>query len=197
MREILFERYLELLLKWSRTYNLTAITDPEEIRVKHFEDSLSLLPFLPSAGRLLDIGTGAGFPGIPIKIERPDLEVVLLDSQRKKISFCAEVIRRLGLQKISACHGRAEDPKTIKALGFFEAAISRALFSIPDFLKIAKPYLQPGGIAIAMKGENWMEEYAEDPAWILKEVCDYALKGDRGKRSLPIFVLRTAQSLPD
>lgn len=182
-----FNQLLKLLLKWNKTYNLTAITQPEEIRVKHFEDSLVPLPFLPAKGRILDIGTGAGFPGIPIKIERPQLDVILLDSQRKKISFCEAAIRELALEKISACRGRAEDPKIISALGKFDVVISRATFSLNDFLETALPYCKDGGVAIAMKMANWKEEYQPSPHWKLKETFDYELNEITGKKSLLIF----------
>lgn len=182
-----FEPFLKLLLKWNKTYNLTAITQPEEIRVKHFEDSLAVLPCLPAKGRILDIGSGAGFPGIPIKIERPQLEVVLLDSQRKKISFCEAAIRELGLEKISARHGRAEDPKIISALGKFDVVISRATFSLSDFLEIALPYCKDGGTAMAMKMANWREEYKPSPKWELKKEIPYELSEISGKRVLLIF----------
>lgn len=182
-----FEQYLQLLLKWNKIYNLTAITQPEEIRAKHFKDSLAPLPFLPANGRLLDIGTGAGFPGIPIKIGRPTLEVVLLDSRRKKISFCEAALRELALEKISACHGRAEDPKIISALGKFDVVISRATFSLNDFLETALPYCKKEGIAIAMKMPNWKEEYQPSPHWKLKETFDYELNEITGKKSLLIF----------
>lgn len=189
---------MELLLKWNKTYNLTAITDLKEIQIKHFEDSLSPLPFLKSCERILDIGTGGGFPGIPLKIERPELEVILLDSQRKKISFCEEVIRQLGLKKISAHQGRAEDPKMIKTLGLFNAVICRATFSIHDFLTMAGPYLKKEGIAIAMKSEHWREEYKEDPRWKLKKIFNYELQNAEGKRSLLIFQsLRASQPVAD
>lgn len=190
----LFEQYLKLLLKWNRSYNLTAITDKEEIRIKHFEDSLAVTPFLPrrssggaKAGRLLDIGTGAGFPGIPLKIARSDLEIVLLDSVQKKIAFCEAAIRELGLKRIEAMHGRAEDPKVQSRLGLFDIVISRATFSIVDFLPLAEKYLRPGGAAIAMKGRNWEEDLSPLLGWVLEKTFDYELSGSLGKRSLLIF----------
>ena len=184
---MLFEKYLELLLKWNQTHNLTAITDRQEIKIKHFEDSLAPLPFLPKPCRLLDIGTGAGFPGIPLKIKRPDLEVVLLDSRHKKIAFCEAVIRELGLKKITAAQARAEDKKTQQELGQFDVVISRATFSITDFLKIAQPYLKGNGIVIVMKSRNWKVEYRVQEDWELKEVFDYELSRHLGTRSLLIF----------
>lgn len=182
-----FDRYLQLLLKWTKTYNLTAITDPAEIKIKHFEDSLAPLPFLPNPCRLLDIGTGAGFPGIPLKIKRPDLEVVLLDSRRKKIAFCEAVIRELGLKGVQAVQCRAEDKKNQQKLGRFDVVISRATFSIADFLKIVRPYLKEGGRAIAMKSRDWSEEKAKLEGWERVNVFDYALSKSLGARSLLFF----------
>lgn len=182
-----FEKYLSLLLKWNKTYNLTAITDPGEIKIKHFEDSLAPLPFLPRPCRLLDVGTGAGFPGIPLKIKRSDLEVVLLDSQRKKISFCEAVIRELGLKGIKTIQGRAEEKKIQQKLGLFDVVISRATFSIAVFLKTAGPYLQKEGVAIAMKSKNWKEEWKETGGWNSPQVVDYILSGGMGKRTLLLF----------
>lgn len=175
----LFEKYLKLLLKWNKTYNLTSITDEKEIRIKHFEDSLAPLPFLPQAGRLLDIGTGAGFPGIPIKITKPELEVVLLDLRRKKISFCEACIRELKLEKISAIQGRAE--------GRFDVVISRATFSLPDFLELSRKYIRPTGMAIAMKGRHWKEEEQPATDWKLEKTFDYELSDSMGSRTLLIF----------
>lgn len=186
-QDLKFNQYLRLLLKWNRTYNLTAITDEEEIRIKHFEDSLTPLPFLPQPCRLLDIGTGAGFPGLPLKIARPDLEVVLLDSVRKKISFCEAAIRYLKLDKIRAVQGRAEDASLIKKLGFFDIVISRATFSIPDFLNLASVFTEQRGLAIAMKGRDWQSEYKKSSEWVLEKVFDYELNKDYGKRSLLLF----------
>lgn len=183
----MFEKYLKLLLKWNKTYNLTAITDPKEIRTKHFEDSLSPLPFIPANARLIDIGTGAGFPGIPLKISSPDLEVVLLDSQRKKIAFCEATIRELNLQRIQAVHGRTDDEKIVQELGLFDVVICRATFSISDFLVAARKFLKKEGLAIAMKGRNWEEEYRPTTDWKLEKVFDYELSNDQGKRTLLIF----------
>lgn len=194
----MFEKYLQLLLKWNKTYNLTAITDPAEIKIKHFEDSLAPIPFLPchaeasaKAGRLLDIGTGAGFPGIPLKIARPDLHIVLLDAQRKKIAFCQAVIRELGLTEIEAYQGRAEDLKRVEKWGKFDVVISRATFSLQDFLKMALPFSKPSGLAIAMKSRNWEKERADVSGWKLQSVYDYDLSQNMGARTLLIFT-RTA-----
>ena len=125
-----FDVYVELLQKWNEKYNLTSITDPDNIKTDHFDDSLAPLPLLEDSKRLVDLGTGAGFPGIPLKMARPELEVVLIDAKRKKVSFCNEVIRTLGLQDIEAIQGRAEDPYLYRSLGLFDAVISRATWPI-------------------------------------------------------------------
>lgn len=180
-----FDSFLKLLLKWNETYNLTAITDEKEIRIKHFEDSLSPLPFLPDNCRLLDIGSGAGFPGIPLKIKRPDLEIVLLDSQRKRIAFCEAAIRELRLKNISAIHGRAEDKKIQNDLGLFDVVISRATFSLEKFLELTLPFAQEKGIAIAMKGPE--AETTKISGWNLIKNFPYELSQGMGKRVLYIF----------
>lgn len=199
----MFERYLQLLLKWNKTYNLTSITDPKEIQIKHFEDSLAPIPFLAchagasaKADRLLDIGTGAGFPGVPLKIVKPDLEVVLLDSQRKKTAFCEAVIRELKLTGIEAIHGRSDDTQIQKQANHFDVVISRATFSIADFLSEAGPFLKANGCAIAMKGKNWEEEYKATDDWKLEKIFDYDLSESQGKRTLLIFKRATAEPKP-
>lgn len=183
-----FQKFSELLKKWNKTYNLTAITDDKSIAIKHFEDSLAPLHFLPSQARILDLGCGAGFPGIPLKIENSDLEVILLDSVKKKIAFCEAVIRELKLQNILAVCGRAEDSEMIKKLGCFDAVISRATFSITTFLKLAKPFLKKDAKVIMMKGPEWMrEEKPNDAEWKLDKIFDYELTENLGRRSLLIF----------
>ena len=142
---------------------------------------------MPKPCRLLDVGCGAGFPGIPLKIERPDLEVVLLDSRLKKIQFCETVIRELKLENIRAVQGRAEDPKIKKDLGEFDVVISRATTSIEKFLALAENYLKTGGVVIAMKGPDWEKECSPQEKWILCGVKDYELKNNMGKRALLLF----------
>ncbi|MDO8493949.1 MAG: 16S rRNA (guanine(527)-N(7))-methyltransferase RsmG [Deltaproteobacteria bacterium] len=180
-----FDRFLKLLLKWNQTYNLTAITNENEIQIKHFEDSLAPLPFLPAKCRLLDIGCGAGFPGIPLKIKRPDLEIILLDSQRKRIAFCEAAIRELHLKDISAIHGRAEDKKIQQQLGCFDIVISRATFSLEKFLALTLPFTKKNGTAIAMKGPE--EENTVVAGWALFKNFPYELSQGMGKRVLYIF----------
>lgn len=186
-----FKKYLELLKKWNKAYNLTSITNDKEIAIKHFEDSLAPIPFLPLGSRVLDIGTGGGFPGIPLKIERPDLEVILLDSIQKKIAFCEAVIRELKLEKISAICGRSENIKIIQQLGAFDIVISRATLSIASFLEAAKPFFQKKGRAILMKGPEWIkEEKFDETNWELEKIFDYELSKNFGKRTLLIFKIK-------
>lgn len=183
-----FSLYLALLQKWNKTTNLTAITDPKEIQIKHFEDSLSLVPYLSKPCRLLDVGTGGGFPGIPIKIARPDIEVVLLDSSRKKIAFCQHVIRELKLEKIEAIQGRVENPDLLLSkFGLFDVVVTRATFSILDFLERAGEYLTLEGKVIMMKGKEWEKESLPSEGWNLDKKIDYELKEGFGKRALLFF----------
>ena len=141
------------LLRWTARINLTAITDAREIAVKHILDSLAPAGLLPPHGTLLDIGSGAGFPGIPLKLVRPSLGVTLIDASRKKVNFLKHVIRTLGLTDIQALHLRAEDLGGQPDLPHqFEFIVSRALSTLEPFLRTALPLLTPGGIVIAMKG---------------------------------------------
>lgn len=185
-------QYYELLSAWNRKINLTAIKNEEEFLRKHVEDARALIPHLGSARRLIDLGTGAGLPGIVLKIARPDLEITLLDATRKKISFCSEAIRRLDLKGIRAVWGRAEDEALARAMGRFDLALSRATWPLADFLRVAPLHLGDGGRAIAMKGPKWRAELAaaarelEASPLALEEAHPYELPG-AGKRCLIIF----------
>jgi len=150
--------YLEELKVWSRRINLTSITSDEEIIYRHFLDSLTPYGFLKGfeCKRLLDVGSGAGFPGIPLKIADPALSVVLLDSVEKKVRFMRHIIRTLGLSiggGAEAIAVRADDPKTIQRFGEgFDCVISRAFSSLEDFIEIGRPFCRSGGYLVAMKG---------------------------------------------
>lgn len=153
-------RYYELLVKWNRQINLTSVDDEAGFRSAHAEDAHALLPHLGDAHTVLDLGTGAGIPGILLKVWRPALEVTLVDATRKKISFCDEAIRQLRLSGIRAVWGRAEDAKVREDLGRFDLVVSRATWDLREFLSIALPYVGEGGRVIAMKGPRWDEELA-------------------------------------
>lgn len=158
MHDDLLQRYFALLQKWNKHINLTGIDDLAGFHTHHVEDARALLPHLPEAGRVIDLGTGAGLPGVIIKILRPALEITLLDATRKKISFCAEAIRRLDLKDVRAVWGRAEDIALARAVGFFDAVVSRATWELALYLPIACRYMKEGSCAIAMKGPRWAKE---------------------------------------
>jgi len=142
------------LIKWSRKTNLTAISDPLEIAVKHFLDSIAPAPFIPPHTSLLDMGSGGGFPGIPLKIMIPSLSVTLIDASRKKVSFLRQAIRMLGLDNIEACHVRAEDLSRDRwGNNTYDVIISRALSSMVNFVQMSLPLLAKDGFIIAMKGK--------------------------------------------
>ncbi|PVZ89951.1 16S rRNA (guanine(527)-N(7))-methyltransferase RsmG [Serratia sp. S1B] len=153
-------KYQDALVLWNKAYNLTAIRDPKEMLVKHLLDSLSILPSLP-AGRLLDIGTGGGMPGMIIALCQPERECVLLDSNGKKIRFLKQFIADLKLPNVIAVQTRVEDENSIRELGQFDVITSRAFASLTDFIAASKPYMHTGSYICAMKGLIPNEEIAE------------------------------------
>lgn len=155
-----FIDYYELLIEWNEKMNLTAITEFEEVISKHFIDSLSLIKlYTPSKEKILDIGTGAGFPGIPLKIVFPDTDMVLLDSLNKRIVFLNEVITRLQLSNITAIHGRAEDyGNNIKYREQFDICVSRAVAKLSSLAEYCIPFIKKGGHFIPYKAGNIEEE---------------------------------------
>lgn len=159
-----FDLYLRELLKWNEKMNLTAIRSEKGIVLKHFLDSLSVFPHLPKISSLLDIGSGAGFPGIPLKMIQPSLEVTLIDSVRKKIDFQSHIIRTLGLKGIAAIHGRVQDKQILQALGGrFDGTIARAFSDLDTLLLLSFPFLRRGGVVLAMRGEVAGEELKRLP----------------------------------
>ena len=156
-----FSTYKELLKEWNEKINITTITEDDEIDVKHFLDSLSCLSLdlFDDKKSLIDIGTGGGFPGIPLKIMRENLDVTLLDSLNKRIIFLDEVIKDLGLRNIRAVHGRAEElSRTKEYREKFSIAISRAVASLDTLSEYCLPFVKVGGHFIAMKGPEIEEE---------------------------------------
>lgn len=153
------QKYAELLCLWNEKMNLTAITDPEGIAVKHFLDSMTVFKFaeIKQNSRVIDVGTGAGFPGLVMKIVRPDLEITLLDSLAKRIGFLDEVIKTLGLDGISTVHSRAEDGAA-KYRESFDIAVARAVAAMPVLCEYCLPYVKVGGRFIAMKGQSVLAE---------------------------------------
>ena len=150
-----FDLYIRLLQSWGQRMNLSSRLQSREIVVTHFLDSLAGLPLIGGGegGRVLDLGTGAGFPGIPLKIARPGLEVTLLDGTGKKVTFCREVIRETGLSGISAEWGRAEDLARDPAYaGAFDCVASRAVAKAASLVSLSLPFLKPSGSILLYKG---------------------------------------------
>lgn len=156
-----FIKYKELLQEWNEKINLTAITEDDEIIKKHFIDCIKAFKFkyLKDAKRIIDIGTGGGFPGIPIKIINDNVEIVLLDSLNKRINFLNEVISELNLQNITAIHGRAEDFSKDKAYrGKFDISVSRAVANLRVLSEYCIPYVKVNGYFVSLKGPSVEEE---------------------------------------
>lgn len=163
-----FDKYIELLIKWNKKFNLTSIDSRDEIVELHFIDSLSLLPHLVSRETVLDIGSGAGFPGLPIKIACQELKVTLVDSMKKKCDFMKTVIREVGLDGISVVQKRVGENESI---GEFDVVVSRATLKLEKLIRIAAPNLKPDGLLIAMKGVEVAQEIAE--AEMALKVCGF------------------------
>ena len=146
--------YKNTLLEWNSKMNLTAITEDTEIITKHFIDSLTIEKYIPDSARVIDVGTGAGFPGIPLKIVRNDIEVVLLDSLNKRVQFLNEIIRVCGLDNITAIHGRAEDlGRQSDFREKFDIATARAVANLATLSEFCTPFIKIGGTFICMKAD--------------------------------------------
>lgn len=157
-----FYRYMQLLLEWNEKMNLTAITEQDEVILKHFIDSLTILPYINQANKILDVGTGAGFPGIPIKIMEPNKKITLLDSLNKRITFLNTVINELNLENVEAVHGRAEEYiKQNKNRELYDVVTSRAVAKLNVLLEYMLPFVKIGGKCICMKAYEIEEELNE------------------------------------
>lgn len=153
-----FYEYMQLLLEWNEKMNLTAITDPEEVIKKHFVDSITIKKYIKEENRLIDVGTGAGFPGIPLKIVDKSIKLTLLDSLNKRINFLNEIIEKLNLKEVNTIHSRAEEYAKNKARESYDVAVSRAVADLPILLEYLMPYVKLNGICICMKGPKAQEE---------------------------------------
>lgn len=154
-----FYKYMNLLLEWNEKINLTAITEPNDVILKHFVDSITISKYIEKYAMLVDVGTGAGFPGIPIKILRPDVKVVLVDSLNKRINFLNEVIKELDLQNIETVHARAEEfGRNKKYRETFDIATSRAVANFSTLSEYLIPLIKENGKVIYMKGSDVKEE---------------------------------------
>ena len=190
VREIgLFELYAAELKKWNSKVNLTAITKDSEIAIKHFIDSLTLAPYLSAHDHLLDIGSGAGLPVIPLKIIRPDIQMTSVDAVGKKILFQRHIIRMLDLKKIESVHARIEDLHRTHCCAF-SVITSRAFTRLDRFVALAAPLLAEHGVLIAMKGEQASVEIADSAEGVtlsgfeVTSVHRYTLPRGMGERVL-------------
>lgn len=158
----MMERYARELLLWNKKINLTAITQTEQVAEKHFLDSCFIAPELQNTQKIMDMGSGGGFPGIIINILFPEKEVVLVDSVRKKVNFLKHVIRMLNLSGIDAIHARVEDLKENQEFnGQFDMIVSRAFADLEKFVSLARPFIIENGSILAMKGKNGLDEITD------------------------------------
>ncbi|WP_294656505.1 16S rRNA (guanine(527)-N(7))-methyltransferase RsmG [uncultured Ruminococcus sp.] len=201
-----FQKYFELLAEWNEKMNLTAITDESGVALKHFADSLSLLNFvdIPQNSSLADVGTGAGFPGVVLKIARPDIKLTLIDSLNKRLVFLGEVCAQLGIEA-ELIHSRAEDgARDEKLRESFDFAVSRAVARMNVLSEYCMPYVKVGGAFCAMKGAQANEEFKESLNAIntlggkLEKKYFFELPENGGERAIAVVrkVKNTPQKYP-
>lgn len=193
MQKEQFARYYELLTEWNKVMNLTGITEYEEVIIKHFADSLALVRIcdIKNISTVIDVGTGAGFPGIPMKIAFPHLDIVLLDSLNKRLKFLDTVIGELGLEAVRTLHGRAEDHARKKEYREnFDLCVSRAVANLSVLSEYCIPFVKKGGSFISYKSGSASQEteQAKKAVYLLggkiTEIDSFSLPGTDIKRSL-------------
>ncbi len=185
----LFETYYAMLADWNTRVNLTAITAPEDVAKKHFFDSLAAAPYLKPNAAIVDVGTGAGFPGLPLLIFRPDLKVTLMDSLQKRLVFLEAVCKELKL-KVELVHARAEDAgQNPKYREKFDVALTRAVSALPVLCELTLPLVKVGGTSIAYKGDSAEELAASGNALsVLHATAErVVIPADYGARELVIL----------
>ena len=196
-----FYKYMNLLIEWNKKINLTAIIEPEDIVLKHFIDSLTILPFIDKNKKIIDIGTGAGFPGIPVSIMRNDVDMTLLDSLNKRINFLNEVIKILNLKNVNTIHSRIEDlAKNKKYRETYDIATSRAVANLSTLSEYMIPMIKTRGISICMKGSDIEEEINKSKKAVdilggkFKKIEKFTLPNSDQKRT--IILIEKEKSTP-
>ncbi|MDO4304699.1 MAG: 16S rRNA (guanine(527)-N(7))-methyltransferase RsmG [Bacillota bacterium] len=200
-----FLKYYELLIHWNSFMNLTSITEFDEVVIKHFVDSVSIIKAVPDlytkAYTVIDVGTGAGFPGIPLKILFPELKITLLDSLNKRVQFLNEVISELELKDIKAIHGRAEDFAKQKVFReSFDICVSRAVANLATLSEYCLPFVRQDGFFISYKSEKIKDEYEKARKAIMilggryEKQIEFLLPGSDIYRNL--FLIRKEKATP-
>ena len=197
-----FNLYMQLLLDWNKKINLTAITEENEIILKHFVDSLTVLKHIGENDRIIDVGSGAGFPGIPIAIMMPNIKITLLDSLNKRINFLNEVKDKLALKNVETIHSRSEDcGKDKKYREKYDVAIARAVANLSTLSEYLLPFVKLGGKMICMKGSEIEQEVINAKNAIKKLggkidlIEDFYLPGSDIKRN--IIISKKINKTPD
>ncbi len=188
-----FETYHHELIDWNQRFNLTAVTDPEGVYVRHFLDSLSCLKAVPSSelatgARVIDVGSGAGFPGLPLKIVCPDMRLTLLEATGKKVRFLAHLVATMGLERVAVLHERAEElGRASRHREQYDWALARAVAEMPVLAEYLLPLVRVGGGVLAQKGERAAAEVQEATAAI-------RTLGGRVRRLVPVEIRGLAET---
>jgi len=195
------EFFLEELMKWNRKMNLTSVRSHFEIVVKHFLDSLAVSPYLSQGSSLLDIGSGAGFPCIVLKISDPSLKVTSIDSSEKKLAFQRHLIRELSLEGVDTVHAHLPDPRVADKFNkSFDYALSRAFGNLETLLRLGRPFIKDAGVIIAMKGKMGAREAVEDNSIArlnmkLQRVISFTLPFIDARRTLLFFARKESRPM--
>ena len=196
-----FEEYKNLLLEWNEKINLTAITDEDDIILKHFIDSMTILKHIENDSTIVDVGTGAGFPGLPVKIANPNIKVTLVDSLNKRILFLEDVIAKLNLKEIKTVHSRAEEfGQNKKYREKFDIATSRAVANLSVLAEYLLPLVKVGGKCICMKGSEIQEELKNSKKSIeilggqIQKIEEFTLPEGEIKRN--IIIIKKVKQTP-
>lgn len=196
-----FYNYMNILVDWNEKINLTAITDPKEVIQKHFIDSLTISKYIKENSEIIDVGTGAGFPGIPIKIANNDTKITLLDSLNKRLIYLNELIQELDLKNINTIHYRAEEAgQNLTYREQFDIAMSRAVAPLNILVEYLLPFVKVGGTCICMKGSNAQEELSNSKNAIkilggkLEKIEEFKLPNSDINRN--IIIIRKEKETP-